>query len=322
MSIVENKIISKLLLGTIFLGIVSCGKSEEGASSAAPPPLEIAVGEVVHRDVPRTMEFVGQTKGAVDAEVRARVEGVILGIHFDEGREVTEGQLLYTIDPAPFEAKLAQAKAALSEAEAKLVKAESDLKRMRPLAQMNAVSKKDLDTSIALEGTARGGVEAAQAVVKSAEIELGYTKVNAPVSGVIGLSKVKVGELVGQGPANVVLTNVSKLDPIHVRFSVNEKDYLYLSRLRQQEVKSGQPIVKRVLDLQLADNSIHPEKGEVVSSEAQVDAATGSLTVEASFPNPGKILRPGQFAKIKTVGETVSGALLIPKRAIKELQGQ
>ena len=306
----------------IMLLVAACDKKDDGQTKPASAPFEISVAEVEKRDVPRTVEFVGQTKGAVDAEVRARIEGVILSIHFEEGKEVSEGQLLYTIDPAPFEAKMAEAKAKLAEADTRLAKAESDLKRIRPLANMNAVSKRDLDAAIAQDGTARAAVDAAKAAVQSAEIELGYAKVAAPVSGLIGLSKAKVGEFVGRSPNPIVLTTVSKLDPILVRFSVNEKDYLYFARLRQKRKQGGEDQKKRELDLILADDSVHIHKGEIVSAEGQIDATTGSLTVEAAFPNPEKILRPGQFAKIRTVGETVAGVTVIPKRAVKELQGQ
>ncbi len=308
-----------LLLCVTFGALLSgCGGGEEKVKTAS--ALEIAVTPVTRQDVSIMSEFVGQTKGAVDAEVRARVEGIVQQIHFAEGTEVKEGQLLYSIDQAPYKAKLAESKGRLAEAETLLTKAESDLKRIRPLAEMNAVSKKDLDAAIAQEGSARGGVEAARAAVESSEIELGYTQVTAPVSGLIGLSKAKVGEFVGKAPNPVVLNTVSQLDPIHVRFSVNEKEYLYFARQRAKNEGTGPP--KRKLELILADGSKHIHIGEVASAESQIDPNTGTLTVEAAFPNAEKILRPGQFAKIRTTLETRTGALVIPKRAIRDLQGQ
>lgn len=307
-----------LALGNGFFG---CGGGKEAEKVQTAPALDIAVATVTRQDVPVVSEFVGQTKGAVDAEVRARIEGIVQQIHFSEGTEVTEGQLLYSIDPAPFKAKVAESKGRLAEAATLLTKAESDLKRIRPLAEMNAVSKKDLDAAVAQDGAARGGVEAAKAAVESAEIELGYAQVAAPVRGLIGLSKAKVGEFVGKAPNPVVLNTVSQLDPIHVRFSVNEKEYLYFARLRAKEGSALQP-PKRVLDLILADGSKHSHTGEVTSSESQMDSTTGTLTVEAAFPNPDKILRPGQFAKIRATVETRTGVLVIPKRAIREVQGQ
>lgn len=307
------------LLPTCVISYAGCGG---GDKAAAPTALEVSVADVVKQDVSRKFEFVGQTAGAVDAEVRARVDGVLTGLFFEEGKEVKEGQLIYTIDDAPFRASVAGAKAALAEAESRLVKAEADLKRIRPLAEMNAVSKKDLDTAIAQEGVARSGVEAAKAGLESAEIELSYTQIKAPASGIIGLTKAKKGELVGKPPNPIILNTVSNLDPILVRFAVNEKDYLYFARLKQKRIEKGDAPEVRVLELVLADGSVHPQHGAVSSVDSQIDPQTGSLKVEASFPNPNTLVRPGQFAKVKTSGETTAGALLIPKKAIRDLQGQ
>jgi membrane fusion protein (multidrug efflux system) len=170
----------------------------------------------------------------------------------------------------------------------------------------------------ATKGVADGAVQAAQAQVEAAEIELGYTKVTAPVSGTIGISKVKVGEVVGSIPNSIVLNTVSKLEPIHAQFSLSEKEYLYFANLARLE---GEERNKRQLTLILADGSVHPEKGEVVKVDRGVDVASGSITVEAAFPNPGKFLRPGLFAKITTIAETRHDVILIPKRAVKEVQG-
>lgn len=300
--------------------LTACSK-EETAQTVA-PEIEVPVVQVQRQDVPVEIEFIGQTKGAVDADVRARVEGVITSIHFEEGKEVTEGMLLYTIDPAPFEAKVVEAKGKLAEAETRLVKAEADLKRVRPLADMNAVSKKDLDTAIAAEGVARASVDAAKSVVESAEIELGYTKIQAPVTGLIGLTKAQVGEFVGRPPNAVVLNTVSQLDPIHVRFPVNEKDYMYFARLKEKAMVEGTPSPKRALQLILADGEPYSHVGEVYSIDSQVDPKSGTITAEAVFPNPGKLIRPGQFAKVRTQKDVISNALIVPKRAIEELQGQ
>ncbi len=283
--------------------------------------VEVPVLKLEERDLPIDAEFVGQTKGAVDADVRARVEGVILKINFAEGTQVKEGDLLYEIDPKPFEATVAEATAKLAEANTLLVKAQSDLKRIRPLAEMQAVSQRDLDSAVAAEGVARGGVDAAKAGVESKEIELGYTKITAPVSGLIGLTKARVGEFVGRPPNVVLLNTVSQLDPIHVRFTVTEKDYLHFARLKQKREKEGGPSSPRSLELILADDSVHPEKGQLVSVDSQIDSSTGSLTAEASFPNPGLLLRPGQYAKVRTTRETIVNAILIPKKAVRELQG-
>jgi membrane fusion protein (multidrug efflux system) len=243
---------------------------------------------------------------------------VVEQINFKEGTEVSEGQLLYVIDEAPLQAKVAEAKGALSEALTRQERADADLKRIRPLADINAVSKRELDAAVGQKGVADGSVEAARAQVQSAEIRLGYAKIKAPISGMIGLTKAKVGELVGNGPNSIVLNTVSQLDPIHVRFSVSEREYLYFAKLAESQ---GDKREKRSLELILADGSVHPQRGEVVSLDRNVDAQTGSINVEAAFANPTKLLRPGLFAKVRTVAETRQGVLVVPKRALKELQG-
>lgn len=313
-------ILANGLIASVVLCLTACSGSDD--KNAAPAALEIAVAAVKKSDLPLNYEFVGQTKGAIDAPVRARVEGVLLGIHFEEGKEVTEGQLLYTIDPAEYEAKLAEAKGKLAEAETKHARAQSDLKRISALAKINAVSQRDLETATAQEGATKGAVEAAKTVLDAANLEVSYTKITAPTSGVIGLSKAKVGEFVGKDPNPIVLNTVSKLDPIHARFSVTEKEYLHFARLKQAEIASGEQEKKRELTLILGDGSPHIHTGAVVSIDRQIDAQTGTLAIEAAFPNPEKLVRPGQFARVKTSGDMVAGALLIPKRAIREIQGQ
>jgi membrane fusion protein (multidrug efflux system) len=298
-------------------GMVSgCGSKE---SAPAVQELEISVVQLGKRDVVLSSEFVGRTNGAIDADVRARVDGVLQAIHFQDGSEVTEGQLLYTIDDAPLLTQVAQAKGSLAEALTRQTQADVDLKRIRPLAEINAVSKRELDGAIGRKGVADGAVDAAQAAVAAAEIQLGYAKVMAPTSGLIGISKFRVGELVGKSPNTMVLNTVSKINPIHVRFPVSEKEYLYFSKLMEDQ---GPNRETRVLQLVLADGSVHPELGELVSVDRNIDAQTGAITAEASFPNPTKRIRPGMFAKIKTTAETRKDVLVVPKRAIKDIQGQ
>ena len=305
-----------LLTALAVVSATGCGSKEQ---APAAPQLEVGVLPVTKRDVSISSEFVGRTEGAVDAEVRARVEGVVEEIHFKEGTEVSEGDLLYVIDEAPLQAKLAEAKGALSEALTRQERADADLKRIKPLADINAVSKRELDAAIGQKGVADGSVEAAKAQVQSAEIRLGYAKIKAPISGMIGLTKAKVGELVGNGPTSIVLNTISQLDPIHVRFSVSEREYLYFAKLTESQ---GERREKRSLELILADGSVHPQRGEVVSLDRNVDTQTGSINVEAAFSNPTKLLRPGLFAKVRTVAETKQGVLVVSKRALKELQGK
>jgi membrane fusion protein (multidrug efflux system) len=310
-------LILRALLLSVFLFTFGCSKEEVAQTAIVP---EIAVLKLQKQDISIPAEFVGQTKGAVDAEVRARVEGVLVGIHFKEGKEVKEGDLLYTIDSAPFEAKLAEAKAKLTEAETRLVKANSDLERIRPLAAIKAVSQRDLDGAVAQQGVAKGSVDAAKAVYDSASISLGYTKISAPVSGLIGLTKAKVGELVGK-PNSSILTTISQLDPINVRFSITEREYLYFARLKKKQTENEGNATPTELTLVLSDDSIHTHKGTLASVDSQVDPTTGTLTIEASFPNPDKLIRPGQFAKIRAVGETLHDIIAVPKQAMRDIQG-
>ncbi len=282
-------------------------------------PLSVKVVAVEKRDVPISQEFVGRTVGAIDADVRARVDGVITGVFFEEGGEVSEGQLLYTIDPAEMLTKVAQARGALAEAESTLVQANADLTRIKPLAAIDAVSKRDLDNAIARQGVSRGAVDAARATVEAAEIELSYTKVTAPTAGTIGISKAKVGEYVGRPPNPTILNTVSKLDPIHVQFSLSEREYLFFSRLA---LENGTKRGERVLELILADGTKHPHAGAVQKIDRSIDVKSGSVMVEAAFPNPNKLLRPGFFAKVRTVAVTRSGVLVVPKKAVREIQGR
>ena len=296
--------------------VSGCGSKEKAPEVQQ---LEISVVDIGRKDVVLSSEFTGRTNGAIDADVRARVEGVLEEIHFQDGGEVTEGQLLYSIDDAPLITMVAQAKGALAEALTRQTQADVDLKRIRPLAEINAVSKRELDGAIGRKGVSDGAVDAAKAQVEAAEIQLGYAKVKAPTTGIIGISKFKVGELVGKSPNTAVLNTVSKIDPIHVKFPVSESEYLYFSRLAE---KQGPNREKRVLQLILADGSVHPELGELVSIDRNIDAQTGAITAEASFPNPTKRIRPGMFAKIKTIAETRKDVLVVPKRALKDIQGK
>jgi membrane fusion protein (multidrug efflux system) len=309
----------RLALSFVFIGAVSslgCGAPEEAPQA---PPLFVRVVAVEKRDVPISQEFVGRTVGAIDADVRTRVDGVVTGVFFEEGGEVSEGQLLYTIDPAPVLTKVAQAKGALAEAESALVQANADLARIKPLAAIDAVSKRDLDNAIARQGVSRGSVDAAKAAVDAAEIELGYTKVTAPTSGTIGISKAKVGEYVGRPPNPTILNTVSKLDPIHVQFSLTEREYLFFARLA---LENGSKKGERPLELILADGTTHPHTGVAQKIDRGIDVKSGAVTVEASFPNPNRFLRPGLFAKVRTVAVTRPGVLVVPKKAVREIQGR
>jgi len=313
-------VLPRLLLAlSASLAITACG----GSGAPEMPPLEVRVERVEPRDVPLYLEMVGQTLGSVDIPIRARVDGVLEEIHFQEGRSVRQGQLLYVIDPRPYEARVVETQGHLAEARTRLAKAQSDLERIRPLAEMDAVSKQDLDGAVAQYEAARGAVQAAEAQVEQGQIQLGYTRIEAPVDGLIGITRAKVGEYVGSSPNPVVLNVVSRTDPIRVRFSVNEREYLRFSRdfaaSRRNAEETGKP--QAALELVLADGTLHAHRGRVVSLDAAIDPATGTLTLEADFPNPDRLVLPGQFARVRGVVETRQGALAVPQRAVMETQG-
>lgn len=312
-----------ILLVVVLVSMLSaCGSDEK---KKAPKP-KVGVVEVLRKDVPIQMELVGQTIGSVDIAVRARVDGTLIGLHFEEGKTVDKGQLLYTIDSRPFEAKVVEAKGQLAEAQTALAKADSDLKRIKPLADMSAVSKRELDAAIAQEGAAKASVQAAEAAVEFAEIERSYTKIEASVDGLIGITKAKVGDYVGKEPNPVVLNMISQIDPIHVRVTISEQDYLRLARrVIKRDKESKAKVQKREeqvpLTLLLSDDSEHKHEGWMHAANSQIDPSTGTLTIEAAFPNPEELVRPGQYARIRTVVETQKDAILVPQRSVQELQG-
>jgi membrane fusion protein (multidrug efflux system) len=298
--------------------LAGCGKE-----AAPPPPLPaVQVASVLVRDVPIYIEAVGQTRGSEEVEVRARVEGYIESVDFSEGMPVEKGKLLFTIDAAPYRATVARVKGDLATAEADLARARQDVARYRPLAEKNAIPRQDLETAISMEAAASARVEAARAIVESAEIELGYTRVTAPVAGVVGKAEVRVGNLVGRGESTL-LTTVSDIDPIHVRVNFAERDYLTLARKRLETEKEGKPVApsgSQDIRMVLADESVHPYPGSIFFVDRAVDVTTGTLLVEMRFPNPEKIVRPGQFARVRSAVDFRPGAILVPQRAVRELQ--
>jgi membrane fusion protein (multidrug efflux system) len=284
-----------------------------------PPPPEVTVGSVVQQDVPVVMELVGQTSGAQDVEIRARVEGYVEQVAFAEGTVVNKGDLLYRIDPKPFEAAIAGAKGDLATAQARLDKANNDVKRYTPLAKIQAVSQQELDNAVSAQQAATAMVEAGKAAVQKATLDMSYTRVVSPVSGLIGTTKVKAGALVGRGE-NTLLTTISIIDPIQFRAGIAEAEYL---RFVQQVQKSGeQKDLKAIpVDLVLADGSTYSHQGHMELAERNVDASTGTLMIQFKFPNPQRLLRPGQYGKSRMVIEKRTAALLVPQRAVQELQG-
>lgn len=298
-----------------------CGPPQP--DSASMPALPVRVIEVRRQDVPLYVELVGATLGIQDVPIRARVEGFLESLDFQEGHFVKKGDLLYTIDAQPFEAKLVEAQSVLAAAQTNLAKAVSDLGRIRPLAEMDAVSQQDLDSAIALEAAARANVKASEAGVRLAEIELSYTRITAPIDGLIGISKARPGEFVGREPNPVVLNTLSDIDPIRVRFSISEREYLVLARTYLQGKESVEADLPPAHDLVLllADGSEHSYTGSVTASAQAIDPETGTFSVEASFPNPNKFILPGQFARVRALYRKLESVPVVPRQAVIELQG-
>ncbi|MBP6977510.1 MAG: efflux RND transporter periplasmic adaptor subunit [Lentimicrobiaceae bacterium] len=325
------KFIAYILRGTVICCLLSVFMLQPACRKEAlktQPPTKVQAVNVLQTTVPIKTDFVGQTYGYKDIPIRARVDGFLTGIHFQEGTFVRQGQLLYSIDPEPFKAMEAEAMSGVAEAQTMLAKAESDLNRIRPLAEINAVSQSDLDAAVAQFGAAQASLDAANANLKYARINLGYTSILSPITGVIGKTLAKTGEYVGRAPNPVVLNTVSIIDTILVQFSITESDYLWIARQvieqEQDTIPYGGEAKASYKDryrLVLADGSIFPYPGRFNFTDRQVDPTTGTLLVQVSFPNPNKLLRPGQFARVQIVVEVVENGLVIPQRSVRELQG-
>jgi membrane fusion protein (multidrug efflux system) len=287
------------------------------------PPTQVTVVNVIQKDVPIFSQFVGQVYGYSDIPIRARVSGFLTGLYFEEGTNVKKGQLLYTIDPEPIQAQVATQSSLLAEARTGLAKAKSDLDRIKPLAEMNAVSQSDLDAAQANYDAALSYVEAQKSNLNFANINLGYCWMRSPINGTIGKTKARIGEFVGQDPNPVILNTVSSIDSIRVEFFLTEANYIRLAREYYNKNKYKEDTdFESKLGLILADGSTFNNSGYINFINREVDPQTGSLLVQATFPNPEKLLRPGQYAKVVVKMKDVKGGLLIPQRCAMELQGQ
>jgi membrane fusion protein (multidrug efflux system) len=287
-----------------------CKKQQTGEA----PPLTVEVADVIQKDVPVYSEWTASTDGFVNATIRAQVQGYLIKQNYQEGDFIKKGQVLFEIDPRPFEAVLEEAKGQLAQQQARWETAKADLGRIKPLAEQNAVSKKDLDDATGAEQATHAAVIAAQAVVDKAQLDLGFTKITSPIDGIAGIAKAQIGNLVGPGSIEE-LTTVSTVDPIKVYIPVSEQEYL-------RDVQNSRGRTEKVpLEMILADGSIHPHKGVFAFADRQVDVRTGTIKVTAFFANPGNVLRPGQFARVRARTMIKKGALLVPQRAITELQG-
>lgn len=307
--------ISPLALILIFL-TTACEKEKP---IQAPPPPVVEVTEVQQRDVPVYQEWVGSLDGMVNAQILAQISGYLIKQHYQEGQLVKKGQLLYEIDPRVFQATLDGARSNLARQEAQLKTARLDMDRVKRLLPEKAVSVRDRDNAVGREASILAEVMAARAAVDSAQLQLGFTKITSPIDGIAGLSKTQLGNLVGPGSSNAVLTTVSQVDPIKAFIPLSEQQYLEFVRDRQN---GGESKKSRPLELILADGTTYAHPGKFFFADRQVDVRTGTIQAAILFPNPGSFLRPGQYARVRAIVKNREGALLIPQRALIDMQGR
>ena len=305
------------IVGFVAMSLAAACKGEKGKAAQSAAPVVVAPVQV--RDVPIIQEWAAQTLGATDVEIRARVRGFLTERAYQEGTLVRRGAILFKIDPQEYQAASAQAGAALAEANAGLAKANSDVARLRPLAERKAVSQQDLDHAVAAQQGAEGQANAARAALRTADLNLGYTRVITPITGLAGVAQAQVGALVGS-PDPTLLTVVSQVDTIKVKFRISEQEYLILARALGDSGRQT-PRGQARLDLVLSDGSVYDQKGRVVTVDRNIDPTTGTLGVEALFPNPSALLRPGQFGRIRAPVTTRMNAIVVPQRAVREMQG-
>jgi membrane fusion protein, multidrug efflux system len=300
------------LLCSLFFTIVFCAGCASETTKPVPPPPGVTVATVVQKDVPIYREWVGTMTGNVDADIRPKVDGFLLKRLYTEGSYVTKGQPMFQLDERQTQASVEQAQGQLERAQAALAQAQIDVKRYTPLVAQKAVSQAELDKAKSMERASAAEVAGAQAVLDNAKLNLGWATVSSPISGIAGVAKVGVGDLM---TPNTVMTTVSAVDPIYIDFSISEQDYLRFVREKTGRA-AGQNLV-----MTLGDGSVYPKAGHALLVNREVDSHTGTIQIRAAFPNPGNVLRPGQYARIRAVTEQRKDALLVPQRAISEIQG-
>ncbi len=303
----------------ICLSCVSLGACQKEKSAVSPPPPEVDVAEIITKNVPIVNEWVGTADGLVNATIRAQVTGYLIKQEYSEGDPVKKGDVLFEIDPRPFQNSLDQAEGTLAQMEAQHENADANLERVRTLAAENALSKKDLDDATGAERSTGAAVVAAKAAVEKARLDLGFTRIISPIEGVAGIARAQVGDLVGPSQGGELAT-VSMIDPIKVYYTITEQAYIEL--MKRLPSAAGRDRERKMdMELVLGDGSSYPYKGKFYAIDRQIDVRTGTLRVAATFPNPHFLLRPGQFVRVRVFGGVRKGALLIPQRAVMELQG-
>jgi len=295
-----------------------CGGSQ--ADTPAPKPLQVEVAKVIQQDVPIYSEWITTLDGFVNAQIAPQVSGYLIKQDYQEGAVVHKGQVLFEIDPRPFEAVLNQAKAQLQQAEASLGKAKQDVARDKPMAELHAIAQSQMDNDVQAELGAEATVASARAAVQTAQLNLDFTKVRSLVDGVAGIAKGQIGDLVGP---QTLLTSISQVDPIKAYVALSESDYLkFGNRIHPfTSVKDLGQDKDLVAELILGDGSTYPSKGSFIIADRQVDVGTGTIRIAAAFPNPDNRLRPGQFGRVRTTLSIKKNALIVPQRAVTELQG-
>jgi membrane fusion protein, multidrug efflux system len=305
------------IAAALLLGITSgCSRKAE---QVAPPTPEVLVTTVMPKDVPVLKEAVATLEGFITANINAQVLGYIISRDYKEGSVVKKGDLLFQIDPRPFQATLDQAKGNLAIAQANFTKADADVKRAMNLFREKVISDQERDTYINSASSTKANIQAAEAAVRQAEVNLGYTKVTAPIDGIVGIANAHVGDLVG--PGTKALTSISQVDPIKAAVNVGEQSFTEFITDHPDPDERERYLQGLEFDLRLADGNPYPHKGKFYAEDRNLDTKTGSIRMEFTFPNPGNRLRPGQFGKVRAVIKVVKGALVIPEQAVTELQG-
>ncbi len=300
------------------LGIFVSGCNRGQATTAMPAP-EVEVATVEQRDVPVYSEWVATLDGYVNAQIRPQVSGYIIKQNYTEGSLVRRGQVLFEIDPRPFTAALDRAKGDLAQSQAQLGKSTLDVERDTPLAEAKAIAKSQLDNEVQAKLGAQAVVESAKAAVEQAELNLEWTKVSSLVDGIAGIAQVQIGNLVG--PTSI-LTSVSQVEPIKAFFPISEREYVLVQK--ESNATSSKHAIRffgNSLELILTDGSVYAQKGKILLADRQVDSNTGTIRIVAAFPNPGNILRPGQYGRVRVETSVKKGALLLPQSAVAESQG-
>jgi membrane fusion protein (multidrug efflux system) len=311
-----NIVTKALLLICALLVEMGCSRKQ---TQVTPPPPEVLVTTVTPQDMPVVHEAVATLEGFVTANINAQVQGYIISRDYKEGSVVKKGDLLFQIDPRPFQATLDQAKGQLAVAQSNQIKADADVKRAMNLFRQKVISDQERDTYINSASSTKANVQAAEAAVRQAEVNLGYTKMTAPIDGIVGIANAHVGDLVG--PSTGTLTTISQVDPITAVVNVGEQSFTEFITDHPDPDERERYLQGLQFDLRLSDGSLHPHKGKFDAEDRNLDTKTGSIRMQLTFPNPGNRLRPGQFGKVRAAVKVAKGALVIPEQAMTELQG-